>query len=277
MVSASFPYATWLDLYEHEKPFKLFIDLPSHVSDQRRTNLIFQHKDTHDVVDVRGDESSFSLDVEGFSFVTHVTSVVNFHDAAQVKEKYFQEVKDILRNNLQDVKRVEVFDWRLRISMSEDDFIKKKINLSNPTEAILPAVYPHIEASAIRRIQHHLPQESQEPITRRCRIINIWRPLETVKNWPLALCDLRTVDRNDLVATDFVHHDYVGETYFLKYNQNHIWHFLSNQKSEEVTLLKIYDSGSSNTIGCPHAAFDLDSDKQLPVRQSIEVRAFVFS
>ncbi|KAL7955402.1 hypothetical protein V8C34DRAFT_316484 [Trichoderma compactum] len=146
MVSAAFPYATWLDLYEHEKPFKLFVDLPSHVSDQRRTNLIFQPKDTRDVVDVRGDESSFSLDVQGFSFVTHVTSVVDFHDAVQVKEKYFQEVEGILKNNLQDVKRVEIFDWRLRISMSEDDFIKKKINLSNPTEAILPAVYPHIGA-----------------------------------------------------------------------------------------------------------------------------------
>ncbi|KAL8904625.1 MAG: hypothetical protein Q9207_003146 [Kuettlingeria erythrocarpa] len=113
-ISTTFQYLAWQKLYLIEKPFKLFIDLPAHVSDPRRTNLEFQPKAAEDVVDVRGYEASFSLDIHGFKYIKHTTSVVNFHVIADMKEKYFKEVEEIIRDNVEDVERVEIFDWRIR-------------------------------------------------------------------------------------------------------------------------------------------------------------------
>jgi hypothetical protein len=63
-----------------------------------------------------------------------------------------------------------------------------------------------------------------------------------VKNWPLALCDARSVQQTDLVAADFVRQTYIGETLYMLPNPEHKWHYLSKQAPNEVTLLKIYDS-----------------------------------
>ncbi|KAL9026671.1 MAG: hypothetical protein Q9196_004694 [Gyalolechia fulgens] len=149
-ISTTFQYLAWQKLYETEKPFKLFVDLPAHVSDQRRTNLEFRSKDAEDIIDVRGYEASFSLDIHGFQFIKHTTSVEDFHDLTEVQEKYFKEVAEIIRDNVEDVERVVIFDWRLRTSMNEDEYMKGRVNLSNRSEAILPAVYPHIGTSSPR-------------------------------------------------------------------------------------------------------------------------------
>lgn len=165
-ISTTFQYLVWQKLYEKEKPFKLFIDLPPHVSDQRRTNLVFQPKVAENIIDVRGYESSFFLDIHGFKFIKHTTSVENFHVLAEVNQKYFKEVEEIIHENVEDVERVVIFDWRvcsksewgsvtltlrfalqLRTSMDEDEYMRGRVNLSNPSEAILPAVYPHIGTS----------------------------------------------------------------------------------------------------------------------------------
>jgi hypothetical protein len=63
-------------------------------------------------------------------------------------------------------------------------------------------------------------------------------------------------------------------------------YYLSNQQPDEVLLLKCYDSASiigesTNDIASltPHTAFEDDAykGKGTPLRQSIEVRALVYS
>lgn len=71
---------------------------------------------------------------------------------------------------------------------------------------------------------------------------SVWRPLANVKSWPLALCDARTVNPDDLVTCDIVRRRYVGETYFGKYNPKQKWHFLSEMTPEDVIFIKVYDS-----------------------------------
>ena len=118
-----FQYLVWQDVYRVEKPFKLFLDLPAHVTDQRRTNLIFAESSPEPVVDVRGQEDSYSLDVNGFQFAVHHTSVPDLRDANDVERCYFDEVKDIIRHNVADADRVEIFDWRVSaVNSYVDDF-----------------------------------------------------------------------------------------------------------------------------------------------------------
>ena len=51
-----------------------------------------------------------------------------------------------------------------------------------------------------------------------------WRSLLPVlEDQPLALCDSRSVGETDLMPTDRLVPDLVGEVYYLKYNPNHRW------------------------------------------------------
>ncbi len=74
------------------------------------------------------------------------------------------------------------------------------------------------------------------------RFLSVWRPLSKVQSWPLALCDARTVDPNDLVTCDIVRRRYVGETYFGKYNPDQQWYYLSDMTPDDIVLVKVYDS-----------------------------------
>jgi len=51
-----------------------------------------------------------------------------------------------------------------------------------------------------------------------------WRPLVPVlEDRPLALCDSRSVDPNDLIAADRILPDRKGEVYYLRRNVNQRW------------------------------------------------------
>ena len=63
----------------------------------------------------------------------------------------------------------------------------------------------------------------------------------------------------------------------MKYNPNHKWYFLSDQRPDEVILIKCYDSDEKVARLTPHTAFeDNGSPSEAPKRQSIEVRVLVF-
>lgn len=56
--------------------------------------------ETHNVViqDVTGDEAKYSLDSHGFQFVPHVSKERDFVDDDQIKDQYYKEVDQILRD-----------------------------------------------------------------------------------------------------------------------------------------------------------------------------------
>ena len=76
--------------------------------------------------------------------------------------------------------------------------------------------------------------------------------MPTVTEWPLALCDARSVDKErDLQPSDIVKPDYVGESYVAYHNPAHKWHYLKDQSFEEAWVIKLFDSkpgvANSNT------------------------------
>lgn len=55
-------------------------------------------------------------------------------------------------------------------------------------------------------------------------INSTWRTLVPVlEDRPLALCDSRSVDIDDLVAADRIIPSKIGEVYYLTYNEKHEW------------------------------------------------------
>jgi hypothetical protein len=109
-------------------------------------------------------------------------------------------------------------------------------------------------------------------------IVNLWRPIGSrVETAPLAMCDGRSIALEDLVASDLVYPDKVGETYALLPNPRHRWYYFSRVRAE-VILLKIYDSlDAGNARLSAHTAFDDPTTPPgAPPRQSIELRGLLF-
>jgi hypothetical protein len=134
--------------------------------------------------------------------------------------------------------------------------------------------------SAPRRVVKHLsPDEAEWRLQRRFAIINFWRPIGgPVLQTPLAVCDARTIEPKDLMASDLVYADWTGETYSVAFNPRHRWFWYPRQTSLEATLLKVYDSATDGPARLTaHTAFeDPSSPSNAPPRRSIEIRAMVF-
>lgn len=96
-------------------------------------------------------------------------------------------------------------------------------------------------ASSVARVHRHLPPtEATSLVRKRFQIINLWRPiLHAAVDWPLALCDFRSVDvNNDLMPVALIYPDREGETFGVKYNPNHQWKYMRAMTPEEFVLIK---------------------------------------
>ncbi|HEX9468053.1 MAG TPA: CmcJ/NvfI family oxidoreductase, partial [Bradyrhizobium sp.] len=135
------------------------------------------------------------------------------------------------------------------------------------------------EKSGPQRVRDLIPDEADELLKGRVQIINLWRPIRgPLLDSPLAVCDARTVRPNELVASDLVYPDRVGETYSVKYNPDHQWFYVSRMTADEVLLLKCFDSNTdAEARFAPHSAFaDPTTPPDAPPRESIELRTLVF-
>ncbi|KAL8882646.1 MAG: hypothetical protein Q9198_000394 [Flavoplaca austrocitrina] len=276
---AAFEYIQWQPLYLEEKPYEIFMQIPEDLPHIRRTNLVFGRVHEQLVEDVRGREEQYRLNEHGFQVLRAPTSFADFASKEAVEDVYLPECIQLLKDNVEDVDRVFFFNWRLR--NGDMSLQKKKFDLNNPTSTVVPAIYAHVDESfkgAYARVQEYMKGETEALLKGRLRLINIWRPLKPVEEWPLAFCDGRTVKRDDLIASDNIRSKYIGENLFAKYSPDYRWHYISDQKPDEVTLLKIFDSKDGVTKQTPHAAFKLSNPKPNPAfRESIEVRALVFT
>lgn len=128
----------------------------------------------------------------------------------------------------------------------------------------------------------------------RFAMINVWRSITDtpVTVHPLAVCDGRSVDPNDLVDFEIHYQDRIGENYFAKHTPAHRWYYYPKMTREEALLIKQWDSagalarsdgalsdGSASSAPCTfsfHSAFeDPASPPDAPDRWSIEVRCMV--
>ena len=97
--------------------------------------------------------------------------------------------------------------------------------------------------SSIARVHRHLPaSDVPELLKHRFQIINLWRPIShPALDWPVALCDYRSVDPKDVmpVALIYPNSDFEGETMGISYNENHKWKYYREVTPEEVILIKM--------------------------------------
>jgi len=213
-----------------------------------------------------------SLDKSGFERVAHRSALTDFSDDAAIRSIYYSESEQALLKAT-GAEKVVVFDHTLRDSLNGS---RATSSLREPVRRV------HNDQtffSGPRRVRDHLPaDEAAQRLKHRFAIVNLWRPLDVVEQLPLALCDARSIAASDLVPSDLVYKDKVGETFSFTHNPAHRWYYFPKLRPDEALLLKIYDSRNDGTARLTaHTAFeDPTTPEDAAPRRSIELRALVF-
>jgi len=149
-----------------------------------------------DVINVRGQEKNYSVDTSGFEFFKAPAKEKSFTDDSAVRNGYYAEVEQIVRQKLPGVKKVVIFDHTIR-----------RRNKHSPRQPVQQVHVDQTPKAAEARVRRHLPNdEVQELIKGRYQIINVWRPIKNpASDFPLAVVDWRTTKPADLIEVDLLY------------------------------------------------------------------------
>jgi len=125
----------------------------------------------------------------------------------------------------------------------------------------------------------------------RFKCINLWRAFSPgPQDYPLAVCDGRTLDSTNVKANSMISCDkvpdlnnleaapqgpIVSEADLFTYDPNQRWYYFSNMNRDEILVFTLYDSVKNPMGRCPHVSF-LNDVKDANPRASVEIRSVVY-
>lgn len=213
-----------------------------------------------------------SIDREGYTLRHAPTRVDDLMDKQQVIQRYYPEMAE-LALAVSGASRAIVFDHLVRKRQPGSPQAFGRIDGHRPGAA--GRVHCDFTvASARRRLEQELGGDAAA--VARYAIVNLWRSIRhPVLDAPLALCDARSIDPADLVASDIFYPDRQGEIYQAMHSAAHQWSYFPAMTRDEVLVFKQFDSAplASHT---PHAAFEHPATPAgTPLRESIEIRCLL--
>lgn len=215
---------------------------------------------------------NFLLNRNGFIF-----KKIKFNlEEQDIQNNYTQYKRDLSKfiKELYPYKYIDIFDITRRSN--------EKAGASNKDGPRQPAERAHVDytkSSGLVRAKQIL--KCKFPEFREYRVIqlNVWRPLcSKVLSSPLAIADASTIRQKDLIGTDQIFPDRIGEIYHLAYEENQKWYWASEMLNNEAFIFKGWDSDTSKNIVkfTPHTSFNIpNQDIKKNPRESIEARIFI--
>jgi hypothetical protein len=228
-------------------------------------------------------QASFTLDVHGFEVGDHSGAVVDVTDPAELEAVYVPEVCWFVQQRL-GADQVLSRGWEVRRSVAPAE------HGAQPPAAGVHVDYApdHVPGMVARAYARHFPDG---PGFRRAVVTSTWRVVSPPpQDWPLALCDFRTLAPEDGAPTTayFVdtlpadpfgpveHLTPVGSSWRVRHNPAHEWWYFPGMHCGEVLLIKLGDTDRTRAWAAPHAAFRDPSAVTAAPRHSIEVRTFAY-
>ena len=238
-----------------------------------RSNLTPEPHQMH-IHSLRPIADELGLDVQGFALLEQRSAVHDFWDDEEVRRVYYPEAERFLIETT-GASRIFIFDHlqRRRVPGQQDR------SRSAPRQPATRVHVDHTARSGPQRVRDLMGDEAEELLKGRVQVINMWRPIRgPLRDAPLAVCDSRTVASDDLVPSDLVYRERVGETYSVRYNPAHRWFYTPEMRRDEVLLLKIADTKTDISARfMPHTSFtDPTTPPDAFPRESIELRTLVF-
>ena len=230
--------------------------------------------------DMRGVETA--LDREGFKLVLHTSAVPDFDKIEEdeaTDQIYIDEMTALLQQVTGASRVIMLGGGKKRYGKTATDKLKGLLNA-------LPALYPHGDTtdrsaqSQAEMLASRIPAIDLDK-AERWALYNMWRPITPPPHdYPLAVCDARTVRSHDAVtvlaqtatrATGAVAHDTKGYLH----NGAHRWWTVRDMTPGEVLIFKTHDSDPTRAHQVAHTAFhNPDCPADAPTRGSVEMRAF---
>ncbi|KAI1422501.1 hypothetical protein F5Y12DRAFT_762382 [Xylaria sp. FL1777] len=275
------------ELYKTVKPYHLNVPASALGQKLQQSNEVSKGYRNISIQDVREEDRDFTLNQNGFQVFNDDEKHLSLHsllsyndyaDFATVKDKYRRGVSDFLVQRL-GADLVVPFTHEVRRRSEVFPQLPRGTG-----KAPQPVQGVHVDFTprwAIDRMRMVLDEDLVKTILkRRWQILNVWRPLfGPLYDWPLALCDWRSIDAcRDLEPSDNVYTHVTAETYNVYHHDSHRWYYVSGMQPTETLVFKSFDSHRDEETArvCPHAAFynPLAPEGARP-RESIECLAVV--
>lgn len=280
----------------HEDPASIRVDVAYvdasmqearfHASDRSRDALVRDIR-TVAVRDARPDAERYSLDREGFMFVTHKaiaphepgfveSNLDRRHDMPPQNARYVAELMPLVRA-LTGAREIVPQAGRIvvrvtgRTGMTGSDPIAPLVHLDYTERAVKDAI---IESCALAG--------RPVPGFSRVLLLQTWRVLTPPPNDNvLAICDARSVSLDQSIVMT----NYLGrpgeegeeiETRLCRYDPAHRWYYLCDMGPEDLLIFKGFDSDDPTTMTGAHVAIDLPTSEDPHGRISVEARFLAF-
>ena len=248
-----------------------------HAQERSRDNLRFNTQ-VMAISDARTWSEAPSLEREGVALVSHKTAVKDFYDPDQRAGLYLDEVERLIKE-VTGAPQVHVLRGGGMIRYAKrSPHYKTGVNTQT-------AHFPHIDFTQATApgLADSTFGSGKIELRPGQRLIgyNIWRVVsDPPQDIPLAVCDARTIERQDLMAADGVYD--AGpppwmelEAYAIRHNPRHRWLYFRDMRPDEALIFRAYDNLPDFRPGTAHSAFDDPTcPDDAPARVSIEARAF---
>ena len=106
-------YLQWEDKFNSEKPYQIVSENIPELDGLARSNITMIEGPEEMIEDIRGRETTFDLDQNGFKVLKCAFPAIDYQRNEDVEEIYKPEVEKLLRENVEGVDKVVFFNWRV--------------------------------------------------------------------------------------------------------------------------------------------------------------------
>ncbi len=235
------------------------------------------------------------MDRLGVSLAHLESTCTNFYDSAEVERIFYPEIETLLLEFFPDatdalVYNHDVFDKDYQGDRTEDQDAKNpgvNAGYANLVHNDLNDNSGRVRCRELLtknlrnfgRTQHYTEAEADAKMSRRFMSINLAKPMETVEQFPFVLCAWPSFADQPYITSYRIYDDRVGETTRFTYRSDHEWYWLPQQKPNEVSMLKCYDSvtdGSVSRWSFHTGCVDPTAPADARCRKNVVVRSYVF-
>ena len=232
----------------------------------------------------RNAPTPFTLATNGFCIAGHHSRVTDFRDAEQTQALYPDEVGDVART-LTGCDFVIPMGGQLRSPVISGARIQP------------PAAEAHVDftTQSANRIARRVYESARPdgPGFSRFIAFSLWRTFSPPpQDWPLALCDYRSVGdtegtpnvkvdvdvipTGDALFAPIAGEDEMAAATIFHHSPRHRWWYFPDMTADEVIFITFHDSDHRHAWRAPHTAFHDTTRPDARTRESYEFRAIAY-
>lgn len=234
------------------------------------------------IADARPWRRELTLDEAGFSLLEHESAVADLDDDEAIEAVYVPEACEVVRaHTAADL--VVACGWVRRRAAADTR------GAQPPAADVHVDVHP--DRAPRRFAQVYAEAAPDGPPFTRAIFTSFWRCVSPPpQDWPLALCDARSVADEEGVPNlmlnvttlptgepeEIEHPEVLPAASVFAYRPSHRWWYFPDLRRDEALLIKLHDSDHRVAWRAPHTAFFDPTVQPSAPRTSLELRTMAF-